>query len=82
MHDRVTNRYLFEMNEKTITLVSLTPKQIYEEQLKLRKEKIIEKESLYIRGILFANKVLHDFDDDAILQLGTNFFYLKYVFMI
>jgi hypothetical protein len=80
MHDGVTNRYSFEMNEKPITLVSLTPKQIYEEQLKLRNEKIIKKKSLYIMGTFFANKVLLGFDDDAILQLGTNFFNLKDVF--
>jgi hypothetical protein len=30
MHDGVTNRYSFEMNERPINLVSLTPKQIYE----------------------------------------------------
>jgi hypothetical protein len=31
-------------------------------------------------GTFFANKVLLGFDDDAILQLGTNFFNLKDVF--
>jgi len=50
MHDGVTNRYSFEMNERLITLESLTPKQIYEEQLKLKKKKIVENKSLYIRG--------------------------------
>jgi len=44
------------MNERPITLASLTPKQIYEKQLKLKKEKISEKESLYIKGTFFANK--------------------------
>jgi hypothetical protein len=31
MYDGVKNRYFFKMNEKSITLVSLTPNQIYEE---------------------------------------------------
>jgi hypothetical protein len=31
MHDGVKIRYFFEMNEKPITLISLTPNQIYEE---------------------------------------------------
>jgi hypothetical protein len=39
------------MNGRPITLVSLTPKQIYEEQMKLKKENMVEKESLYIRGL-------------------------------
>jgi uncharacterized membrane protein YbjE (DUF340 family) len=49
MHDGVTNKYSFEMNERLITLLSLISKQIYEEQLKL-KEKMVEKKSMYIRG--------------------------------
>jgi hypothetical protein len=49
MHDGVTNKYSFEMNERLITLLSLIPKQIYDEQLKL-KEKMVEKKSMYIRG--------------------------------
>jgi hypothetical protein len=48
MHDGVKNRYFFDMNGRPITLVSLTPKQIYEEQMKLKKEKMVEKENLYI----------------------------------
>jgi hypothetical protein len=49
-HDGVTNRYSSKMNGRHITLVSLTPKQIYEEQLKLNKKKMVEKKSLYLRG--------------------------------
>jgi len=37
-----------------ISLVSLTPKQIYEEQLELKKKKMVKKESIYIRGGLFC----------------------------
>jgi len=48
-----TNMYSIEMNGRSITLVSLTPKKIYEEQLKLMEKKIVEKESLYIRDLLF-----------------------------
>jgi hypothetical protein len=69
MHDGVTNRYSFEMNGRPITLISLTPKQIEEEQLKLKKEKMVEKESLYIRETFFTNKVLLGFDDDVIFCL-------------
>ena len=47
MHDGVTNKYSFEMNGRPITLVSLTPKQIYEEQLKLNKENMVERELVY-----------------------------------
>jgi hypothetical protein len=45
MHDVVTNNYSFKMNGRLITLVSLTPKQIYEEQLKLNKGKIAERKA-------------------------------------
>jgi len=31
MHDGETNKYSFEMNEKSLTLVSLVLQQIYEE---------------------------------------------------
>jgi len=80
MHDGVTNMYSFEMNKTHVTLVFLTPKQIYEEQLKLKKEKMVENESLYIKGTFFANKVLLGFDDDAIIWLDTNLLTLKDVF--
>ena len=46
MYDRVTNMYFYEMNKRPITLVSLKPKQINEEQLKLKREKMVENESL------------------------------------
>jgi len=50
MYDGATNRYSFEMNGRHVTLVSLTPKKIYEEHLKLKKGKIVEKKSLYNKG--------------------------------
>jgi hypothetical protein len=68
------------MNGRPITLISLTPKQIYKEQLKLKKKEIVEKESLYIRGTLFTNKVLPGFDDDDILRLSTDLLTLEDVF--
>jgi hypothetical protein len=80
MHNRVTNRYSFEVNGRPITLVSLIPKQIYEKQLKLKNKKIVENESLYIKRTFFANKVLLGFDDDVILQFGTNLLTLEDVF--
>ena len=79
MHDEMPNKYTLEMNKKLITIVSLTPKQIYTEQRKL-KDKMVEKESLHTRGALFANKILLGFDDDVILQLGIDLLALEYVF--
>ena len=52
MHDRVTNKYLFEMNWRSITLVFLVPKEIYEEQLKL-KEKMVEKKAYILGDLIF-----------------------------
>jgi len=37
--DGYTNRYSFVRNNKTITLAPLTPKQVYEEQLKMKRER-------------------------------------------
>jgi hypothetical protein len=38
IHDRFRNRYNFVKDGKTIKLVPLTPKQVYEDQLKLKSE--------------------------------------------
>jgi hypothetical protein len=59
------------MKKKPVTFISLKPKQIYKEQLKLKKGKMAENKNLYIRGpslltrfflvlmmILFFNLVL------------------------
>jgi hypothetical protein len=54
------------MDGKLLTLVPLTPNQIYDEQLKLKTRKMVENKSLYIRETYFANKVLSCFDDDVI----------------
>jgi hypothetical protein len=67
MYDKVTNRYSSKINRRPITLVSLILEQTYEEQLKLKKGEIIKKESLYINGTLFSNKILFCFDDNVIL---------------
>lgn len=37
MHDGFLNRYTFVMHERPITLVPLTPKQVYEDQVRLRR---------------------------------------------
>jgi len=66
MRDGVTNKYSLEMNRRPITLVFFTP-QIYEEQMKLKMEKMVEKDNLYIRGTFIANKVLLGFDDDDVI---------------
>ena len=53
------------MDGRSITLVPLTIKQIYDEQLKFKKGKMIENESLYVRKTFFANKVLSGYDVDV-----------------
>ena len=67
INDGLKNRYSFEMKERPINVLSLTPKQTYEEQLKLKKKKIAENESLYIKRTFFANKVFLEFDDDDVI---------------
>ncbi|KAF7839837.1 Transposon Ty3-G Gag-Pol polyprotein [Senna tora] len=37
--DGFTNRYYFVMNDKPVTLVLLTPKQVFEDQIKMKKER-------------------------------------------
>jgi len=63
-----------------ITLVTLTLKQIYEEQLKLKNENMVKNKNLHIRGTFFANKVHLGFDDDVILYLGVDLLTLEDVF--
>ncbi|GFZ02209.1 hypothetical protein Acr_15g0008170 [Actinidia rufa] len=36
-HDSFTNKYSFMFNQRTITLVPMTPKQVYEDQVRLQK---------------------------------------------
>jgi hypothetical protein len=38
IHDEVKNRYTIVKDGKTITLVPLTPKQVYDDQIKLKSE--------------------------------------------
>jgi hypothetical protein len=51
-----------------------------EKQLKLKQGRMVEKESLFIRRIFFANKVLLGFNDDDNFQLGTDLLTIKDVF--
>ncbi|GKV07003.1 hypothetical protein SLEP1_g18815 [Rubroshorea leprosula] len=44
-HDGFKNRYSFVMEGKTITLAPLSPRQVYEDQLRLKKESKLRKES-------------------------------------
>ena len=37
-HDGFTNKYSFVLNQRSITLVPLTPQQVYEDQVRLQKE--------------------------------------------
>jgi hypothetical protein len=63
------------MDGRPIALVPFTPKQIYDEQLKLKKRMMAKKESLYIMKTFFANKVLPGFEDDVIFWFGTILFF-------
>ena len=42
-HDEFKNRHSFVKDNKTITLVPLTPRQVYEDQMKLKKENDLQK---------------------------------------
>jgi len=43
MHDEFKNRFSFVEDEKSIALVSLTFKEVYQDQLKLKKENMAKK---------------------------------------
>ena len=38
-HDGFTNKYSFVHNKRTVTLVPLTPSQVYEDQVRLQKDR-------------------------------------------
>ena len=42
-HDGFKNRHSFAKDNKTITLVLLTPRQVYEDQMKLKRENVLKK---------------------------------------
>ena len=42
-HDRFKNRHSFVKDSKTITLILLTPRQVYEDQMKLKSENDLQK---------------------------------------
>ena len=44
-HDGFTNKYSSVLNQRSITLVPLTPQQVYEDQVRLQKESDQKKES-------------------------------------
>ena len=44
-HDDFTNKYSFVHNQRTVTLVPLTPSQVYEDQVRLQKESEQKKKS-------------------------------------
>ncbi|KAL5820928.1 hypothetical protein ACOSQ3_022810 [Xanthoceras sorbifolium] len=44
-HDGYTNRYSFVLHKRPITLVLLTPRQVYEDQVRLKDERDVKKES-------------------------------------
>jgi hypothetical protein len=50
---------------RPISIVPFIIKKIYDEQLKLKKKNIAEKEIWYIKETFFANKVLFGFDDNV-----------------
>ncbi|KAL5865002.1 hypothetical protein ACOSQ3_002516 [Xanthoceras sorbifolium] len=44
-HDGYTNRYSFVLHKRPIALVPLTPRQVYEDQVRLKDERDVKKES-------------------------------------
>ena len=44
-HDGFTNKYSFMHNQQTVTLVPLTPSQVYEDQVRLQKDSEQKKKS-------------------------------------
>ena len=44
-HDDFTNKYSFVHNQRTVTLVPLTPSQVYEDQVRLQKDSEQKKKS-------------------------------------
>ena len=44
-HDSFKNRHSFVKENKTITLVPLTPRQVYEDQMKLKRENELKKKN-------------------------------------
>ena len=44
-HDGFTNKYSFVHNQRTVTLVPLTPSQVYEDQVRLQKDSEQKKKS-------------------------------------
>jgi hypothetical protein len=45
VHDGFTNKYTFVLNQRSITLVPLTPQQVYEDEVRLQQESDQKKES-------------------------------------
>lgn len=73
MHDGFKNRYSFVKDMKFVVLLSLSYKQVYEDQLKLKGDKKVEKENLYVRArviqnIFLVDKVLQCFDDETLFR--------------
>ena len=48
-HDGFKNRHSFVKDNKTITLVSLTPRQVYENQMKLKRENELKKKIVRLK---------------------------------
>ena len=42
-HDGFTNKYSFVLNQRTITIVPLSPKEVYEYQVRLQKDSDLKK---------------------------------------
>ena len=51
-HDGFKNRYSFVIKGKPITLVSLSPRQAYEDQVKIKRESIIHCENESLKNIV------------------------------
>ncbi|KAF7801688.1 uncharacterized protein G2W53_040799 [Senna tora] len=70
-----TNRYSFVMNNKPVTLVPLTPEQIYEDQLNIKEEKDKrERLALHWYSMLLDNSIgcFDELPDRFLKQFATN----------
>jgi hypothetical protein len=48
-HDGFKNRYSFVKDSRTVTLIPLTPRQVYEDQVKLKRENELKKKIVRLR---------------------------------
>ncbi|GKV13218.1 hypothetical protein SLEP1_g24263 [Rubroshorea leprosula] len=71
-HDGFKNHYSFAMEEKTITLAPLSPRQVYEDQLRVKKESELRNES-ELEDAYFNTNELNDSLPSAVKSFLQDF---------